>query len=296
MQRHVTVLAALVLAAAMLPLGAAHDTNDPVDLRDAPVAGTLAPHCPLEQDDAGSGGDAPNGRENALTIGPGTYDGCVDGVDGADWYRLPVSPDDRVRVTLTDVDCGHAKLALYRSSSSTAPSDASSHAECGTEVAMLQQGGDAEAMLLEVNDGTRGGHHDLLVERGPDLVDHCALQQDDAGSGGDAEFEDPVAITAGSHTGCLDGFDTVDSFTVAGSEGDTVHVEVSTDQCGHLLLLVGGGSATDSNQDERFYSDELCRPLQGNATLGTDGFLHVDLFSRGDALNHTVTVQVASPP
>ncbi len=94
---------ALLLAILVVPLAAASPLTGVLD--------ELPGENPLQQNDAGSGADAPNVMVEALAINPGDYVGellaspvdvAVDILDGDDWYRIwaPAGAEITIRLAL----------------------------------------------------------------------------------------------------------------------------------------------------------------------------------------------------
>lgn len=77
----------LTVGSVLVQAGAAVDTLDPTRLI-------------LGQSDAGSGGDAGEGREGAVEIGPGVYDGSTPGDDVIDTYAVELEHGEKLKAVL----------------------------------------------------------------------------------------------------------------------------------------------------------------------------------------------------
>lgn len=70
----------------------------------------------VQQNDAGSGGDAGDTFDVALSISPGSYSGYVDSSDRNDYYKFYVSAGQRINVSVTPPSSTDFDLYLYNPS------------------------------------------------------------------------------------------------------------------------------------------------------------------------------------
>jgi len=68
------------------------------------------------QNDAGSGKDAGNTIDSAMSITPGSYDGYLDSTDWADWYSFTANSGQGIKVTLKCPDKSDFDVHLYNPS------------------------------------------------------------------------------------------------------------------------------------------------------------------------------------
>lgn len=162
--------------------------------------------CGAEQDDGESGGDA---GETAPLVEIGVVRGCVDAIDEADRFRLPVGAGERVQIAaLPPEHCRDVHISL----SMGATGGADGARACRPLYAGLATPAPGD-LTLRVWTSRETWAYDLdvrIVTGEPSACDPA----DDGASGRDSAEEARVALALGEHMGCLDRFDHDDGYTL----------------------------------------------------------------------------------
>ncbi len=202
-----TVLVILALFAAMLAAGA-HGT--------------------------GSADTEPNDTfEGAKSLSPGVYTGNLEGDDEDDFYNLTVGAGQTIYVNVTPDDTLIVDLRLY-DPDRTEKTYALGHIHGGGEIQRVSFTTGSDAMWSNYYVRVHNTKHylsdsDTNTSHGNYTIELAFADQGDGGSAGDAgdSLDEPLAMTAGDHTGFLADLDSDDCYSVVVEGGQTITVNVT---------------------------------------------------------------------
>lgn len=217
--------------------------------------GVDAPPC-APQDDGGSGADTT--FSSPLGLPDGTTTGCLDEADDLDWYSVSLSSGETLNVTSTATDCpaDRTDYDLFLLSEALTFVDASFRWGCRSDSIEHVAQSDRALYLIVVRFEGDGGY-DLDRQAQDADVAACVdtdgnVAQDDAGSGTDATFEARVDLTTDA-SGCLNGFDWLDWYTIEAAPGTALETGLTVPGCAEdpsdydLFLLNEDGGLLDAS-------------------------------------------------
>ncbi|MEF8726568.1 MAG: PPC domain-containing protein, partial [Candidatus Bipolaricaulota bacterium] len=190
--------------------------------------------------DAGSGSDAGDEIEEALSIDTGSFSGYLDSEDKEDWYKFRANQGQIISIDLIPPTETDYELYLYRPRGSSAE---------------YSNSGKGERERIDYVAGA-SGVYSIRIRRSSGEGDYKLRlgirNQNDAGSGGDAgnEKQNPYRVTPGSYSGFMMDDDDEDWYEFTADTGQIIQIGlVPPTKADYDLYLYrpGGGVAEYSN-------------------------------------------------
>jgi len=232
------------------------------------------------QDDMGTGGDAGDNFGAATLVTPSTGTGYLGSVDKADWYKIQVTADQIVSVSMTPSFGADFDLELYGPDQAYLGSSAH-----GGSVTDTAQG-----------TVTSSGYAYIFVEwfagEGTYSLTITGTTQDDMGTGGDAgdNFGAATAITSGSGTGYLSSRDTADWYKVQAPADRTISVSMTPSFGADFDLWLYGPD--QSRLDSSAHGGSQTDTVEGTIASSGYVYIYVERFT-GDG-TYSLNVSVAT--
>lgn len=148
------------------------------------------------QDDAGSGGDAPEDWKDALDVTGTTFSGARTGPDDlVDWYRIQVPPGKSLRVTLTPETAHYSTLQALTDDGRNLSYSRYVHWNLPQTI-LVPHGQEAARIGARILDD-EGGTYSITVRVLDPRPQHDGVYPEDASDDRDAALETPLGVHRG---------------------------------------------------------------------------------------------------
>jgi hypothetical protein len=232
------------------------------------------------QDDMGTGGDAGDNFGAATVITPGTGTGYLGSTDKADWYKIQVTANQIVSVSMTPSFGADFDLWLYGPDQSRL--DSSAHGGSVTDAVHGTVTSSGYAYIF-VEWFTGEGTYSLTI---------TGTTQDDMGTGGDAgdNFGAATAISPSSGTGYLSSRDTADWYKVQAPADRMISVSMTPSFGADFDLWLYGPD--QSRLDSSAHGGSQTDTVEG--TLSSSGYVYIFVEQFTGEGTYSLNVSVAT--